>query len=161
MHTLLQLLFIFSKVHALMLHEGVSESFRTGRLYWELQMVHLSATRCSCVAILWVRLVRFAAITLCVTFEWVFVIVSIYFIINSVWKLLDTPSYLCQQYGVVLPKDETASSSYTNLIHLLQYLFWFWTPVCTRVICTFLTVWKWHSNSLQFGKIMVDGLKSE
>jgi len=34
-------------------YEGVSKSFRTGRLEWELQMVQLSATRCSCIAILW------------------------------------------------------------------------------------------------------------
>jgi hypothetical protein len=32
----------------------------------ELQMVQLSATRCSCIAILGVILVSFAAITLCV-----------------------------------------------------------------------------------------------
>jgi hypothetical protein len=44
--------------------KGVSKSFRTGRLERELQMVQLSATSCSCIAILWVRLVSFAAITL-------------------------------------------------------------------------------------------------
>jgi len=33
-------------------YEGVSKSFRTGRLEWELQMV-----QCSCIAILWVSLV--------------------------------------------------------------------------------------------------------
>jgi len=33
-------------------YEGVTKSFRTGRLERELQMVQLSATRCSCVAIL-------------------------------------------------------------------------------------------------------------
>jgi hypothetical protein len=32
-------------------YEGVSKSFRTGRLERELQMVQLSATRCSCIAI--------------------------------------------------------------------------------------------------------------
>jgi hypothetical protein len=36
----------------LKLYEGVSKSFRTGRLEQELQMVQLSATRCSCVATL-------------------------------------------------------------------------------------------------------------
>jgi hypothetical protein len=34
------------------IYEGVSKSFRTGRLERELQMVQLSATRCSCIAIL-------------------------------------------------------------------------------------------------------------
>jgi hypothetical protein len=44
-------------------YEGVSKSFRTGRLARELQMVQLSATRCSCIATLWVSLSSFAAIT--------------------------------------------------------------------------------------------------
>jgi hypothetical protein len=34
------------------MYEGVSRSFGTGRLERELQMVWLSATRCSCIAIL-------------------------------------------------------------------------------------------------------------
>jgi hypothetical protein len=46
-------------------YEGVSKTFRTGRLERELQMVQISATSCSCIAILWVSLVSFAAITLC------------------------------------------------------------------------------------------------
>jgi hypothetical protein len=33
-------------------YECVSKSFRTGRLERQLQMVQLSATRCSCIAIL-------------------------------------------------------------------------------------------------------------
>jgi hypothetical protein len=45
------------------LHEGVFKSFRTGRLARELQMVQLSDTRFSCIAILWVSVVSFAAIT--------------------------------------------------------------------------------------------------
>jgi hypothetical protein len=72
-------------------YEGVSKSFRTGRLERELQMVQLSAIRCSCISILWVSLVSFAAITLCVASQRVFIIV-VYFIINSVQELLDTPS---------------------------------------------------------------------
>jgi hypothetical protein len=42
-----------------------NQNFRTGRLEWELQMVQLSVTRCSCIAILWVSLESFASITLC------------------------------------------------------------------------------------------------
>jgi hypothetical protein len=57
------------------LYEGVSTSFRTGRLKRELRMVRLSATRCSCIAILWVSLAIFAAITLCVAFQRVFIFV--------------------------------------------------------------------------------------
>jgi hypothetical protein len=78
-------------IKATMWH-SVSKSFRTGHLEQELQMVQLSATRCSCITIVLVTLVSFAAITLCVNSQ-VFIVVSIYFIINSVQKLLDTSSY--------------------------------------------------------------------
>jgi hypothetical protein len=73
-------------------YEGVSKSFRTDRLEQELQMVQLSATGCSCVCILWVSLVSFATITLCVASQRVFIVV--YFVTDSVRKLLDTASYL-------------------------------------------------------------------
>jgi hypothetical protein len=55
-------------------------------------MVQLSATRCSCIAILRVSLVSFAAITLCVASQRVFIVIVVYFVIDSVWKLLDTLS---------------------------------------------------------------------
>jgi hypothetical protein len=70
-------------------YEGVYKSYRTDRL--ELELVQLSATRCSCIAILWVSVVGLAAITLCVASQRVFVVC---FVIESVWKLLDTSSYL-------------------------------------------------------------------
>jgi hypothetical protein len=73
------------------IYEGVSKSFGTGRLDRELQMVQLSATRCSCIAIFLVSIVSFAAITLCVASQRVFIVVSVYFVIDSVRKLLDTP----------------------------------------------------------------------
>jgi hypothetical protein len=73
-------------------YEVVSKSFRTGRLEREVQMVQLSATRCSCITILWVSLVYFIAITLNVASQRVFIVV--YFAIDSVRKLLDTPSYM-------------------------------------------------------------------
>jgi hypothetical protein len=79
--------------NARVVYDGVSKSFRTGRLERELQMVQLSATRCSCIAILWLSLVSFAAITLCVASQRVFIVVSTYFVMDSVRKLLDTPSY--------------------------------------------------------------------
>jgi hypothetical protein len=58
-------------------YEGVSKSFRTGRLERELQMVQLSATRCSCIAILWDSLVSFAAISLCVAFPRTLLLLSL------------------------------------------------------------------------------------
>jgi hypothetical protein len=58
------------------IYEGVSKSFRTGRrLERELQRVQLSANGCSCIAILWVSLVSFAAITLCIASRGFIVIV--------------------------------------------------------------------------------------
>jgi len=66
----------------LSMYESVSISFRSGRLERELQMVQLSALGAG-----------FAAITLCVNSQRVFVVVIIYFVIESVRKSLDTPSY--------------------------------------------------------------------
>jgi hypothetical protein len=57
-------------------------------------MVKLSATRCSCIAILLVSLVSFTAINLCVTFQRVLVVIVVYFVIDPVRKLLDIPSYV-------------------------------------------------------------------
>jgi hypothetical protein len=74
-------------------YEGVSKSFGTGHLERELQMVQLSATRCSCIAILWVSLVSFAAITFCVASQRLIPKVSVYFVIDYVWKLLDASWY--------------------------------------------------------------------
>jgi hypothetical protein len=74
------------------IYESLSKNFWTGLLERELQMVQPSATRCSCIAVLWVSLVSFAAITLCIVSQRVFIVV-VYFVIDSVRKLLDTPSY--------------------------------------------------------------------
>jgi hypothetical protein len=64
------------------IYEGTSKSFRTGRLYRELQ-IQLCATRCNCIAILWASLVSFAAITLCVASQWVFIVLSVYFFMTQ------------------------------------------------------------------------------
>jgi hypothetical protein len=66
--------------------------FRTGLLERKLQMVQLSATRCSCIAILRVSLVSSAAVYLCVASQRLFIIV--YFVIDSFRKRLNIPSYL-------------------------------------------------------------------
>jgi hypothetical protein len=92
------------------LYEGVTRCFRTGRLERELQMVQFSATKCSCIAILWVSLVSFAAITLCVASQRARPKVSVYFVIDSVRKLSDTPSYSIKLVGYEwwIQKDEVA-----------------------------------------------------
>jgi hypothetical protein len=48
----------------------------------------------SCIAILWVSLVSFAAITLCVASQRGVFIIVVYFVIDSVRKFLDAPSYI-------------------------------------------------------------------
>jgi hypothetical protein len=89
----------------------LSKSFRNGRLEWGLQMIQLSATRCSCIAILWVSLVSFAAITLCVASQWLFVVVVVvvvvvYFFIDSVRKLLYTPSYSVPVFSILTTNED-------------------------------------------------------
>jgi hypothetical protein len=67
-------------------YKGVSKSFRTGHLEWELQTVQLSATRCNCITILWVL----PPYPLC-CFS------SVHFYCFSVQKLLDTTLYIRTQ----------------------------------------------------------------
>jgi hypothetical protein len=55
-------------------------------------------------------LVSFAAITLCVASQWVIPKVSVHFIINSVWKLLDTPSYFLTTYCSVTGNRDMAGN---------------------------------------------------
>jgi hypothetical protein len=64
-------------------YECVSKSFRTGSLEQEPQMVQLSANRWSYIAILWVSVMRFAAITLCVASWRVFFVLSVYFVMTQ------------------------------------------------------------------------------
>jgi hypothetical protein len=87
------------------LYEGVSKSIWTGRLERKLEMIQLSTASCSCIDILWVSLVSYTAITLCVASQRVFIVVD-HFIIDSVQKLLVTPSYnlpkICKVHQLAL-----------------------------------------------------------
>jgi hypothetical protein len=56
-------------------------------------MVQFSVTRCSYITIQSVSIVSFAAITLCVASQRVFIVLRVYFVIDSVRKLLVIPSY--------------------------------------------------------------------
>jgi hypothetical protein len=76
------------KVNTSEMYEGVSKSFRTGGLELKVQMVQLSATRCSCIAILWVSLVSVAAITFCVASQRVVLLLY-----NSLWLIPETFGY--------------------------------------------------------------------
>jgi hypothetical protein len=62
------------------MYEDVYEIFRTDRLERELQMVQLSATWCSFIAILWVSLMSFASVTLCVASQQVFIVAVFLFL---------------------------------------------------------------------------------
>jgi hypothetical protein len=73
----------FYSLRILDTYEDVSKSSRTGRLEQELQMVQLSATRCSCIAILCVSTVSFATVALCVASQRVIPNVSVYFVVKS------------------------------------------------------------------------------
>jgi hypothetical protein len=69
-------------------------------------MVQLSATRCICIAVLLVSIVSFVAITLCIASQRVFIVVRVYFVIDSVRNLLDTPSYCVAWSGVFRKCDQ-------------------------------------------------------
>jgi hypothetical protein len=58
---------------------------------------------CSCIAILSVSLVNFTAIIFCVASQPVSIVVSVYFVIDSDRKLLDTPSYINQAMDIRYP----------------------------------------------------------
>jgi hypothetical protein len=108
--------------------------FRTGRLGREQQMVQLSATRCSCIAILWNSLVSFAAITLCVASKRVMPKVSVYFIIDWVQKLFYTPS--CGSSAYRPGAKRIKNSSYSTLSRRL-------IPSVAKVKSVYLT--KYHA----------------
>jgi hypothetical protein len=120
-------------------HEGVCKSFRTGRLERGIQMVQFSATMCSCITILWVSLVSFAAIALCVASQWVFIFVNVYFVIDSVRKLLDTPSYVCMLTAFVPSMHECVHIFKCLCIGLRVRAF----PVFAWISSSFLLVCVW------------------
>jgi hypothetical protein len=81
-------------------------------------------TSCSYIPILWVILVSFAAINLCVASQRVFIVdVVVYFVIDSVQKLLDTPSYftftliLYYYLRIILPSGFFASEFPTKILN--------------------------------------------
>jgi hypothetical protein len=88
-------------------------------------MVQLSATRCSCITILRVSLVSLATITLCVASQQVFIVV-VYFVIDSVWKLMDTPSYFRgMQENKIHNKTDENTQEYPILV----------TKICGAILC--------------------------
>jgi hypothetical protein len=107
-------------------YEGVYKSFRTGHLErGEVQTAQPSATRCSCIAILWLSLVSSAVIILCVA------CCKRNFVIDSVRKLSDTPSYMQRQRV----KSLTLTGIKPPVVQLVASHFTDWatrTPVCSN-----------------------------
>jgi len=105
-------------------------------------MVQLSATRWSCIAILWVSLV-----TLCVASQWVFVV---YFVIDSVQKLLDTPSYSHLLHVLHVLSVQSSWFNHPNNIwqnvHVMQLLILQWSPTSHH----FLLLRSGHTTSTLF-----------
>jgi len=93
------------------LYDDVFKSFRTGSLERELQYVQLSATRSSCIAILWISLVSFAALTLCVASQRVFC-----------WIHHRTGRYTLLR--ITSNRSETALTSYYTTNCMGQSPFW-------------------------------------
>jgi hypothetical protein len=110
-------------------YEGVSKSFRTGSLERELQMVQLSATRCSFIAILWVSLVSFVAITLCVASQRMFIVVNVYFVSTqsgNFW-IHHLPEFTVMAVKELFLKDA--------VIYLLQLHVPLWLSQSARLLC--------------------------
>jgi hypothetical protein len=82
--------------------------------------MQLSATRCSYIAILWVNLVSFAAITLCVASQRVFIIIIIIIIIViSLWLSPETFGYILVLSPECILRDLHASLGLD--IHILHF----------------------------------------
>jgi hypothetical protein len=89
-------------------------------------MIRLSTTRCSCIAILWVSLVSFATITLCVASQRMSTVV--YFVMDSVRKILDTPLYAPRYLhsSVFFPFTSTVQNCHVlswNTLFLVKFNF--------------------------------------
>jgi hypothetical protein len=108
----------------MILNAGVSKSFRTGRLERELQMVQLSATTCSCISILWVSIVSFAAIRLSVASQVVLFVVFCCYCLIRYWLSPETFGYtLVIWYGRCLASNTFMFSNiWVAMGHLRYYL---------------------------------------
>jgi hypothetical protein len=96
-------------------------------------MLQLSATKCSCIAILLVSLVSFATITFCVASQRVFIIVVAYFFMTqsgNFWihtHLSSSAAMTHEEY--VTPTGGPVS----NGTHVTVALSWTCAPVCCEI----------------------------
>jgi hypothetical protein len=122
-------------------YEGVSNSFRTGRLERELQLVQLSATRWSCIAILWVSLVSFATITLCIAFQRVFIVImSVYFVMSRSGNFWIHPCMCVYTMTCCVLVNATRNNPISwgsmDYISYLRLLFSYWLWGLLSLICS-------------------------
>jgi hypothetical protein len=106
--------------------EDVSKSFRSSRVERELQMVQFPATRCSCIAILWVILTSFAVISLCVASQWVFIIIVVVidFVIDSV-RIYSRICVTVEVFCVVVPRFHiNIGYIYSEALKLFEPGYW-------------------------------------
>jgi hypothetical protein len=107
-------------------------------------MVQLSATRCSCIDIMRVSLVRFASMTLYIASHWVLIFVSVYVVIDSVRKLLDTASYVkLSKFLQCIRLSYSDTSSFRWLCHSslnLDQIHALPTECCGIVVSKFLCI---------------------
>jgi len=121
-------------------------------------MVQLSATRCTCIALLWVSLMRFATTTLCVTSERVFVVVvsiSLSTQSGNFWKHdthdTNTANCLNSQNVIISPRGAQCQNGLIDWLSVAKYLnshLWFLTILDAwwRVFSYF--IFKCESNCL-------------
>jgi len=76
--------------------------------------------------------VNFAAITLYVASQRVFIVVSVYSFVGSVWKLLDTPSYIHSPKTPSRRRAQLKNTGTTLPLHLL-YLISYITHICDNL----------------------------
>jgi len=84
-------------------------------------MVQFFATRRSCITILCVSLLSFAAIILCVASQRVTPNLNVCIFIDSVRELLDTPSYICRTWKRIRESTEASDTQSVGCYGLSQH----------------------------------------
>jgi hypothetical protein len=110
-------------------------------------MVQLSAIKCSCICILWVSLVSVAAIKLCVASQRVFIVVSVYFVIDPVRKRLDTPSYLVGPFRPMVGQSEHHVKNSEAVISELHNISLQEAEFCRGLTIYESPIWRWSRDS--------------
>jgi hypothetical protein len=125
----------------------------------------IAVTRCSCIAILWVSLVIFAAITLCVASQRVIPKVSVYFVIDSVRKILDTPSYGIEHSTTLNASCVKRADDFHSLCAVNRWLCSSQVSVTTQIFRTtisvlFMVEFHWVLFDIKYAEKLTDIMRS-